>query len=126
MSSVPRKAPQSQAQTPQTQPLLPGAASDPRQRATDMARRLDMTGRRVLIAAAQPVLLNAPEPYLPASPEDAHIAHWLAQTPLGLLVSEWAGYAMVYRLTYLGRLVVSAFMTDYLLLVALGGEHGRR
>jgi len=134
MSSVPGKIPYMQAQATQPYLLSPGMAADPRQRATAIVRRLDLAGRRVLVAAAQPVVLNAPEPYLPASPEDAHIAHWLSQAPLGLLVSEWASHAIVYRLTNLGRLVLSAFLTEYLLLVApmMGGggegegEHGHR
>jgi hypothetical protein len=124
MASLPHAPAQGQDTRPT--PSHVGPTEDLSLRAAALMRRLDGAGRRVLVEAARPLLLNAPEPYLPASPEDAHIAHWLAQAPLGLLVSEWAGYALVYRLTALGRLVVLGFLTDYLFQVAIGSGTTRR
>lgn len=124
MSTVPNRTPYSQA--PGRSDAGLGSALDLGQRATEIAYRLDVAGCRVLAEAAIPVLLGTNEPYIPASAEDAHIAAWLAASPLTLLVAEWAGYASCYRLTPLGQAVVRAFLTDYVLGRALAQNGAKR
>ena len=92
------------------------SAEDQHQRAAAAVRRLDMASCRVLVNAASALLTGEDgERYVPTAPDDAQIAAWLAETHVGLLIGEWAGYVRCYRLSLVGRLVVRAFLTDYLL-----------
>lgn len=89
---------------------------DLRQRAVEAVRQLDMASCRVLVNAASALLTGEDgERYVPAAPDDAQIVAWLAEPHVGLLIGEWAGYVRCYRLSPAGRLVVRAFLTDYLL-----------
>lgn len=91
-------------------------AEELRQQAAEAVRRLDMASCRVLVNAAGALLTGEDgNRYVPAAPDDAQIAAWLAEPHIGLLNSEWAGYVLCYRLSPVGRLVVRAFLTDYLL-----------
>jgi hypothetical protein len=75
------------------------------------------TQRAVLVKACTPTVLELTSPYVPASPEEAHVAATLATPAFGLLQPELAGYMCAYQPTSLGRMVL-----QWLLLDRVAGE----
>jgi hypothetical protein len=98
-------------------PIPPAAAGQSWQHTPplEIARRLDAASCRVLVNAVRPAINGAAAPYVPLATDDIRAAQWLTQPELALLMADWAGYAVCYHPTPLGRAVVHALLTDAVL-----------